>query len=161
MITFAKGVTSGYLPLGGVVVSSEVAAPFFEAPGGPMLRHGATYAGHPTCCAAGLAVIDIYERENLIERGRELEGPLADALAPLTDHPACGGVRAGLGFMAAVAVAQDADAGAAARLAAGAREHGVLVRPLLGGVAMSPPLTCEQEHIELLADALRAGLDAV
>ena len=52
LITFAKGVTSGYLPLGGVIASGKVAAPFFEGPGGPMLRHGATYAGHPTCCAA-------------------------------------------------------------------------------------------------------------
>ncbi len=161
MITFAKGVTSGYLPLGGVVVSSELAAPYFASPGGPMLRHGATYAGHPTCCAAALAVLDIYERERLIGRGRELEGPLRDALAPLADHPACGGVRAGLGFMAVVTVAEGADAGAPARLAAGAREAGVLVRPLLGGVAMSPPLICKSEHIELLAAALRAGLDSV
>ena len=64
-------------------------------PGGPMLRHGATYAGHPTCCAAALAVLDIYEREDLIARGRELEGPLRDALAPLADHPAVGEVRGG------------------------------------------------------------------
>ena len=87
MITFAKGVTSGYLPLGGVIVDGAVAAPFFAAPGGPMLRHGATYAGHPTCCAAALAVLDAYEAEGLIERGRELEGPLRDALAPLAEHP--------------------------------------------------------------------------
>jgi len=77
LITFAKGVTSGYLPLGGVVVSDAVAAPFFESPGGPMLRHGATYAGHPSCCAAGMAVLDIYEREGLLTRGRDLEEPLA------------------------------------------------------------------------------------
>src|SRR3954470_11532201 len=57
MITFAKGITSGYIPLGGVVVSGEVAEPFFAGPGGPMLRHGATYEGHPSCCAAALAVI--------------------------------------------------------------------------------------------------------
>ena len=161
MITFAKGVTSGYLPLGGVVVSEEVAAPYFEAPGGPMFRHGATYAGHPACCAAGLAVIDIYEREDLIRRGQDLEQPLHDALAPLAGHPAASEVRAGLGFLAAVAVAPEADPGAAARLAAGAREAGVLVRPLLGGVAVSPPLICEQEHIDLIADAIRAGLDRV
>jgi adenosylmethionine-8-amino-7-oxononanoate aminotransferase len=95
LITFAKGVTAGYLPLGGVVVSGEVAAPFFEAPGGPMLRHGATYAGHPTVCAAALEVMDIYERENLLVRGRELEQPLLDALAPLADHPAVTAVRGG------------------------------------------------------------------
>jgi putrescine---pyruvate transaminase len=162
LITFAKGVTSGYLPLGGVMVSGRVAAPFFEEPGGPMLRHGATYAGHPSCCAAALAVLDIYEREGLIERGRELEGPLRDALAPLLDHPAVGDVRAGLGLLAAVQLSDDAlesDPAAVAKLAQGAREAGVLVRPLLGAVAVSPPLTVEQEHLDLLAEGIRAGLD--
>ncbi len=55
LITFAKGVTAGYLPLGGVIASGRVAEPFFGEPGGPMLRHGATYAGHPTVCAAALS----------------------------------------------------------------------------------------------------------
>src|SRR3954464_4920060 len=162
LIPFAKGVTSVYLPLGGVLVAGHVAAPFFEAPGGPMLRHGATYAGHPTCCAAANAVLDIYEREGLIARGRELEGPLRDALAPLASHPAVGEIRAGLGLLAAVQLSQDAlesDPSAVAKLAQGAREAGVLVRPLLGAVALSPPLTVEQEHLEMLADGIRAGLD--
>ncbi len=70
-------------------------------------------------------------------------------------------MRGGLGFLAAVSVAPGADAGAVARLAAGARRAGVLVRPLLGGVAVSPPLICEQEHIDLLAQAIEAGLDDV
>jgi putrescine aminotransferase len=161
MITFAKGVTSGYQPLGGVIVSETVAAPYFEPSGAPMFRHGATYAGHPSCCAAGLATIEIYEREDIIRRGRDLEQPLYEALQPLTSHPSVSEVRGGLGFLAAVAVAPDADAGALARLTAGAREAGVLVRPLLGGVAVSPPLICEQEHIDLLAQAIEAGLDAV
>jgi adenosylmethionine-8-amino-7-oxononanoate aminotransferase len=163
MITFAKGVTSGYLPLGGVAVSGAVAAPFFDG-SAPMLRHGATYAGHPACCAASLAVLDIYERENLIARGRELEGPLLDALTPLTDHPAVGEVRGGVGFLAAVAVSEDAlaaDPAAVGKIAAGAREAGVVVRPLLKGVAMSPPLISEPEHIELLVQGIRAGLDRV
>jgi putrescine aminotransferase len=164
MITFAKGVTSGYLPLGGVVVSGEVAGPFFESPGGPMLRHGATYAGHPACCAAALAVLDIYEREDMLARGRDLEGPLRDALAPLADHPAVAEVRAGLGLLAAVQLTPDAlqhDPGAVARVAQGAREAGVLLRPLLGALAVSPPLIVEQEHLELIADGFRAGLDAL
>jgi putrescine aminotransferase len=161
LITFAKGVTSGYLPLGGVVVSEPIAAPFFEGPGGPMLRHGATYAGHPTCAAAALAVLDIYERENLIVRGRELEGPLRDALAPLAGHAAVGEVRAGLGFLAAVELSEDAlaaEPGAVAKLAQAAREAGVLVRPLLKGVAVSPPLICDQEHIDLIRQAIEDGL---
>src|ERR671933_310366 len=146
MITFAKGVTSGYLPLGGVAVSDAVAAPFFEQPGGPMLRHGATYAGHASCCAAALAVMDVYEREGLIPRGGELEEPLRDALAPLAEHPAVGEVRAGLGCLAAVGLSEDAlaaEPGAAAQVAQGAREAGVLIRPLLGDVAVSPPLIAE------------------
>ena len=163
MITFAKGVTAGYLPLGGVVVSDHVAGPFFEAPGGPMLRHGATYAGHPACCAAAMAVLDVYERDGLFERSRELEGALAQALEPLASHPAVAEVRAGLGLLAAVQLAPEAlerDAGAVAKVAQGAREAGVLVRPLLGAIAMSPPLTVEREHLELLASAIGEGLDS-
>src|SRR5919197_2247345 len=162
MITFAKGVTAGYLPLGGVVVYDAVAAPFFEAPGGPMLRHGATYAGHPACCAAGLEVLDIYEREGLLTRGRDLEGPLDDALAPLADHPAVAEVRAGCGLLAAVQLSPEtleSEPGAVAKLAQGAREAGVLVRPLLGSVAVSPPLTVEREHLDEIAAAIHAGLE--
>jgi adenosylmethionine-8-amino-7-oxononanoate aminotransferase len=162
LITFAKGVTAGYLPLGGVVASEAVAAPFYE--GGTMFRHGATYAGHPTCCVAALTVLDIYERDGLIDRALELQGPLHDALSPLAEHPAVGDVRSGLGFLAAVALSPEAieeDAGAVARVAATARDAGVLVRPLLGGVACSPPLIAEQEHIDLIAQAIKAGLDSL
>jgi putrescine---pyruvate transaminase len=158
MITFAKGVTSGYLPLGGVVVDEQISAPYFDAPGGPMFRHGATYAGHPSVCAAALATIEIYEREDIIRRGQDLEGPLLEALAPLAGHEAASEVRGGTGFLAAVGVKEP---GAVATLAAGARRAGVLVRPLLGGVAVSPPLICDQEHIDLVAQAIEAGLDDV
>jgi adenosylmethionine-8-amino-7-oxononanoate aminotransferase len=161
MITFAKGVTSGYIPLGGVVVSGTIAEPYYTAGGAPMFRHGATYAGHPAACAAALAVLDIYESEGLIERGRELEGPLAAGVNSLADHPAVAEVRAGLGFLAAIGLHPDADAAAPARLVAGARGKGVLARAVIGGVAMSPPLIAEQEHIDLLIEGLRAGLDAV
>ena len=164
MITFAKGVTAGYLPLGGVLVSDTVAAPFFDAPGGPMLRHGATYAGHPTVCAASMAVLDIYEDEGLIERGRELEQPLADALAPLAEHPAVAEIRAGIGLLGAVQLEPEVlmrDAGAVARLVAGAREAGVLIRPLAGAIAVSPPLIVEQEHLDMLAAAIHHGLEVI
>jgi putrescine---pyruvate transaminase len=162
MITFAKGVTSGYLPLGGVIVDGAIAAPFFDHAGGPMLRHGATYAGHPTCAAAALAVLDAYEAEDLIPRGQELEEPLLRALAPLAAHPAVGEVRGGVGLLGAVALSEDAlgsDPGAVAKVAAGAREAGVLVRPLLRGVAVSPPLIVDESHLTDLADAIRAGLE--
>jgi len=161
MITFAKGVTSGYLPLGGVVVSGRVAEPFWEGPNAPVFRHGATYAAHATCCAAGLANLDIMEREGLIPRGRELEGDLLAALAPLATEPSVAEVRGGTGLLAAVALRPEvlaAHPNAPAVVAMGARDAGVLVRPLGAGVACSPPLTIQREHFTLIADGIAAGL---
>jgi putrescine aminotransferase len=161
MIVFAKGVTSGYLPLGGVVVAGHVAAPFFEAPGGPVFRHGATYAAHATCCAAALANLAILEREGLIERGQSLERPLLDALAPLSRHPAVAEVRGGLGFLAAVELSDETlthEPDAVAQLVRDAREQGVLVRGLGRGVAVSPPLTATEEHIGRIGSALEAAI---
>jgi len=163
MIVFAKGVTSGYLPLGGVIVSERVAEPFWSTPGGPVFRHGATYSGHATCAAAALANIELLERDGLLERGQTMEQPLLDALRPLGAHPAAGAVRGGTGTLAAVDLDPEllaADPGALARLGSGAREAGVLVRQLGSGVAVSPPLTATSEHFELIAQAIGAGLDA-
>jgi adenosylmethionine-8-amino-7-oxononanoate aminotransferase len=161
LITFAKGVTSGYLPLGGVIVSERVAEPFWSEAGGPVLRHGPTYSAHATCCAAALANIALLGKDGLLERGRELEQPLLDTLTPLASHPSVGEVRGGMGFLAAVELAHDvleSNPGAPAKVMMAAREHGVLVRPLGRAVAVSPPLTATQEHIDLIAEALEAAL---
>jgi putrescine aminotransferase len=161
MITFAKGVTSGYLPLGGVMVAEWVAEPFWRAPGGPVLRHGATYSGHATCCAAALANIAVIEREGLLSRGRDCEQELFEALLPLEEHPAVAEVRGGTGTLAAVELSAEAmaeDPGAVGNLVAAARRAGVLVRPLARAVAVSPPLTAQPEHFELIAQALAQGL---
>lgn len=164
MVVFAKGVTSGYLPLGGVLVSGEVAEPFWSAPGAPVFRHGATYAGHATCCAAALANLDILEREELIGRGREHETALVDAFRALESHPLVAGARGGVGTMAALELAPELVGEvptAPIKLAAAAREHGVLVRPLVTAVAVSPPLTATPEHFALIGEAVGAGLDAL
>ena len=116
-----------------------------------MFRHGATYAGHPSVCAAALATLEIYEREDIIRRGHDLEQPLHDALEPLADHPAAGEVRGGLGFLAAVAVAPDATPARPRGWPPARARPACSCAPLLGGVAVSPPLICEQEHIDLLA----------
>jgi putrescine---pyruvate transaminase len=161
MIVFAKGVTSGYLPLGGVVVSDSVAEPFWRAAGGPVFRHGPTYAGHAACCAAALANIELLERDGLLARGRDNERALLDALAPLTDHDEVAEVRGGVGTLAAVELTADVlerDPGAVSRAALGAREAGVLVRPLGQGLALSPPLTAEPEHFAMAAEAIEHGL---
>jgi putrescine aminotransferase len=162
MIVFAKGVTSGYLPLGGVVVSGRVAEPFFAAPGGPVFRHGATYAGHATCCAAALANLDLLERDNLLARGRDLEGDLHEALSQLAGHELVAEVRGGTGLLGAVQLSSDLlgnRPGAPAELAVLARRGGVLVRPLAAGIAVSPPLTATPDHFELIIEALSTALD--
>ena len=161
MITFAKGVTSGYLPLGGLVVSDHVAAPFWEKPG-RMLRHGPTYAGHASCCAAALANIALLASDGLLERGQEMEQPLADALGRVAQHPAVAEVRAGTGLIGAIEIDPEllaARPAAPAELFRGIREKGVLVRPLGTSIAVSPPLTVTAEHLDLLADAISEGLD--
>src|SRR4029078_2921571 len=122
---------------------APAAEPFWDHPGGPMFRHGATYSGHPTCCAAALANIDILERENLVARGRELERVLRAVLAPLADHPACGEIRGGLGLAAAVDLTPEAlksVPGAMARYAGAAREAGVRLRAHATGLALGSPL---------------------
>ncbi len=164
MIVFAKGVTSGYLPLGGVVVSEQVASPFWRAPGGPVLRHGPTYSAHASCCAAALANIALLGRDGLLERGRQLERALLDALAPLATHETVAEVRGGLGLMAAVELTGELlerQPDAVAQVTRHARDHGVLVRPLGTAIAVSPPLSVTEEHFALIADAVDHGLAAV
>ncbi len=164
LVTFAKGITSGYLPLGGVVVSGRVAEPFWSEPGRVMVRHGQTYSGHATVCAAALANLDILEREGLIGRGRELEGELLSTLAPLRDHPLVGEVRGGTGLLVGVALADDALAGDPAlpvKAYRAIRAHGVVLRALGQSLAVSPPLTITSDEMKLIHDAVRAGLDAL
>ncbi|MGH8919731.1 MAG: aspartate aminotransferase family protein, partial [Acidimicrobiales bacterium] len=163
MITTAKGITGGTVPLAALLVAPRVAEPFFTGePGAPVLRHGPTYSGHPVACAAANATLDIYERDNLIPRGRELEKPLADALADAAVHPLVGEVRAGLGFLAAVELSPEtlaADPGAPGRLQRLVREEGVLVRPVAKGIVVSPPLIAAEPELDLLAAALPKALD--
>ncbi|HLY47581.1 MAG TPA: aspartate aminotransferase family protein [Solirubrobacteraceae bacterium] len=164
MIVFAKGVTSGYLPLGGVVVSDRVAEPFWQGPGAPVFRHGPTYSAHATCCAAALANIRLLATDGLLERGQDLEDDLLQAMKPLEAHESVAEVRGGVGMLAAVELAPEVlehQPGAVARVVAGAREAGVLIRPQARAVAVSPPLTATPEHFDQLAEAVEAGLAAL
>src|SRR5262249_36535536 len=154
---FAKAVTSGYLPLGGVVVSDTVAEPFWREAGGPIFRHGPTYAAHASVCAAAIANLKLLSQDGLLERGRELEQPLLSALQPPAARDKVAEVRGGTGMLAAVELAADlleSRPGAVAQVAAVARKRGVLLRPLGRAVATSPPLTAEPEHFEMIADAI-------
>jgi putrescine---pyruvate transaminase len=164
MITTAKGLTSGYLPLGALIVSGRVAEPFWRPGSAEVFRHGYTYSAHPTACAVGLANIDLIEREQLVDRVAELEPVLADVLAPLADHELVGEVRAGTGLLAGVEIAEDArteDPGLAPRLVTEIRERGVITR-LLRGVALqvSPPFIVTRAELERIAETFAAALDA-
>jgi adenosylmethionine-8-amino-7-oxononanoate aminotransferase len=163
LMTCAKGITSGYLPMGAVVAAPWVAEPFW-APGAGVWRHGYTYSGHAAAAAAALANLDIMEREDLCGRARELEGPLLDALRPLEAHALVEEVRGGVGLLAAVNVRQELlaqDPTLPAKVGMACRDAGLLVRPLVdGAIAVSPPLVIDAEGIAELASMFRAGLDA-
>jgi putrescine aminotransferase len=164
IVTCAKGITSGYLPMGAVLAAPWVAEPFWS-PGAGIWRHGYTYSGHATVAAAALANLDILEREDLCGRALKLEDPLLEALAPLAEHELVEEVRGGLGVLAAVNLRGDLvgdDATLPARVAAAMREAGVLVRPLVGGaIAVSPPLVIETEEIDLIVQGFLGALGAV
>jgi putrescine---pyruvate transaminase len=163
IVTCAKGITSGYLPMGAVIAAPSVAEPFW-APGAGMWRHGYTYSGHAAVSAAALANIDIMEREDLCGRALKLEAELFDVLKPLAQHGLVDEVRGGLGVLGAIQVsgeAMQADATLPARITASCREAGVLVRPLVAGaIAVSPPLVIDDVALDELASGFRAGLDA-
>jgi putrescine aminotransferase len=154
---FAKGVTSGYLPLGGMIVSGAIAEPLWSGEAGHPFRHGATYAGHPTCCVAALTNLDIIEEECLLERSRSLEGALHDVLRAFAGHPAVSEVRGGIGLLGALAIDPELvarDPTITLKLHREARSRGLMVRPLPDCIAVSPPLVAEHEHLELIGDVL-------
>jgi putrescine aminotransferase len=158
LITVAKGITSGYIPLGGVIASARVAEPFWAEGTANVFRHGFTYSGHATACAVGLANIEVIEREGLVQRVRELEPVLADALRPLAAHPAVAEVRTGVGLLAAVELA---DASKLQAVIDAAYERGVLVRGIRGvALQVSPPFVITEDEIETAASVFGEALAA-
>jgi putrescine---pyruvate transaminase len=164
MMVFAKGVSSGYLPVGGVVVAGEIAEPLWSGEPGHPFRHGATYAGHPTCCTAALTNLDILEEEGLLARSRSLEEPLHQLLTSLGEHQAVSDVRIGPGFLGALEIdpaLRERRPAAILEIHRAAREDGVMVRPLLDAIAISPPLIIGQSELDLIATGIEAALDTV
>ncbi|MCA1735460.1 MAG: aminotransferase class III-fold pyridoxal phosphate-dependent enzyme [Actinobacteria bacterium] len=160
LILFAKGVTAGYLPLGGIIVSPRVASPFFDQ-AAVVWRHGYTYTGHATVCAAGLAVTEIYENEPIFARALELEKELEETLGALVGEGPAVGLRAGTGAMAALQL-DPADTTLAPRVALATRQEGVIVRALAGnGIQISPPLILTPGEVDELASGLQRGLRAI
>jgi putrescine---pyruvate transaminase len=164
MMVVAKGLTSGYLPLGAVVAGPRVSEPFWREGSSEVFRHGYTYSAHPAACAVGLANLDIIEREQLVQRVRELEPALAVALAPLARHELVAQVRTGAGLLGAIEISQaarDADPGIGARVVAAARRRGVITRLLRGAaLQISPPFVISAAELHQITEVLTAALDA-
>ena len=156
LVAVAKGITSGYVPLGAVIAARRVAEPFWEP--GDVFRHGYTYSGHATACAVALANLDLIERERLVERVRELEPVLEAAVRPLEEHELVAKVRT-IGLLGGVELAGE---GVADRVAAEALKRGVIVRALRGVVLqISPPFVISEEQLGTIASVLRESLDGV
>ena len=163
LMTCAKGISSGYVPLSAVVVAGHVREPFWREDAAPFV-HGGTYAGHPAACVAGLANLDIVERERLVERVGTLEPVLGELLGRLRDLPGVADVRsvglAGAVELDATLLAEHPAVGASVVLAA--RRHGLLSR-LLRGVALqiSPPFVVTESELETIVDGIAASLQEV
>ncbi|MGI9623723.1 MAG: aminotransferase class III-fold pyridoxal phosphate-dependent enzyme, partial [Acidimicrobiales bacterium] len=145
LITFAKGVTSGYLPLSGVIVSRQVSA-VLEQMDGP-LRTGYTYSGHPTCAAAGIENMRILETESLVDRAKHIGGQLEPGLAALVDDGLAESYR-GVGAIWAVGLGRDAMAARQELL-----NQGVVVRPIGDSLAVCPPLVITDSELSTIVDA--------
>jgi adenosylmethionine-8-amino-7-oxononanoate aminotransferase len=161
LVCVAKGITSGYAPLGAVLSGARVREALWSPEAGPV-RHGYTYSGHAMACAVALANLDVLDREQLYERVRALEPVLRERLSPLAAHPLVEEVRT-IGLLAGVelsAARRAAVPDLVERVVRRAREHGVLVRNLVGQtLQISPPFVVTEEEIEQLAQVLLAALN--
>jgi adenosylmethionine-8-amino-7-oxononanoate aminotransferase len=165
VLVFAKGVTSGYQPLGGVVLHDRVFQTFVEAGPDFSLHHGFTYSGHPVACAAGLATLDIIEREDLVAGVREKAPHFRAALQRLTAVPLVGDVRA-IGLMAAVEIVADQAsrrpfdpaAGVPGRIRDAALRRGLVCRASAEAVMLCPPLVTTTAEIDGIVAMLDAAL---
>jgi adenosylmethionine-8-amino-7-oxononanoate aminotransferase len=161
VVLTAKGLTSGYLPMGAVLIAGRVAEPFWTTPG-LMWRHGYTYSGHATAAAAAMANLDVIEREELVARVAALQLTLTAAVIPLRGHDLVTDVRSGTGLLAAVTIdpaAIAADPALMPRIVGGMRSRGVLTRGLAdGSVQISPPFVITRDELQQVAEAIDGAL---
>jgi beta-alanine--pyruvate transaminase len=164
MITFAKGITSGSVPMGGVLARKGLYDTFMKGPEHVIeLFHGYTYSAHPLACAAGLATLDLYREEGLFERARALEGPWAQAAMGLKGLPNVLDIRP-VGLTVGIDLASKPDAvgkrGMEA-LDAGFFEHDFMFRAVGDTLALSPPLIVSESQIGEMFDKLGKIIKAV
>ena len=168
VITCAKGISSGYLPLSATILSDEIyeviSVP--QSPGAAF-THGFTYSGHPVCCAAGLKNIEIMERDHICAHVKDVGPYLESKLAELSRYPIVGDVRGKYFMMCVENVANQEtkallpdEAQIGVRIAAHCQNRGVIVRPIGHLNVMSPPLTMTKAEVDLLVETLAESIEA-
>jgi len=173
IVTFAKGVTSAYLPLGGAMVSRQIHQAIAEAPAAERFMHAATYSGHPTCCAVALRNLDILEGEGLNDRATAMGARLLSGLQTLRDLPLVGDVR-GLGLMCGVELVSDRKTkapalGVGGKVMAEVRKRGLITRvrpgqsgdyPIGDTICIAPPLIVSEAQVDRIVEILREAIPA-
>ena len=164
LMCVAKGITGGYLPLAATFATQKIFDAFLGEPWeGKTFYHGHTYTGNPLACAAALASLDLFERNDLVRAVADKGRALADLLRPLADLLYVGEVRQ-KGFMVGVELVQDKATRKSfdprrrvgAEVCARIRRHGVMLRPLGDVIVLMPPLAMELEDLERIIEAVRA-----
>jgi beta-alanine--pyruvate transaminase len=160
LMTVAKGLTSGTVPMGAVLASKDIYDTFMTGPEGAIeFFHGYTYSGHPLAAAAGSATLDVYAEEGLFERARSMEGKFEDALHSLKGEPHVIDIR-NFGLIGAVELEpiEGQPTARAMQVFRQCFDNGVIVRTTGDTLAFSPPLIIEDAHIDRVIDAVRTAL---
>ena len=173
LMSFAKGVTSGYLPLGGVMISKRIHEAIEDAPPEEKFMHAATYSGHPVCCAVGLANIDIIERDGLVERAQVQGDRFRKGLMTLESLPVVGEVR-GIGMLAAIELVEDKGSkkpalGLGGKVVAEAGKRGLIMRQRGGAdgppasgdsLCLAPPLMTPEATLDRIVQIVGESIEA-
>jgi len=170
ILSFAKGVSSGYLPLGGIMVSKTIKEAMDTVKLEDRWMHAYTYSGHPTCCAVGIKNLEIMERERLWERAALMGKRLHEGLhAAFDDHPNLGDIRSGKGLLAAVELVEDKatkkmfdpDKKVGPRLMQEMTKRGLVTRARMESIFFSPPLVITEDQLDRMISITRDAVKAV
>ena len=163
MITMAKGLTSAMIPMSAVAFDNSIYDQLMEGPEAMIeLFHGYTYSGHPIACAAGIAALDVYEEEGLFDRAKEMEPHFQEAIHSLKGLNQVIDIR-NIGLMGAIHFGSDGLPATefAAKVFQHCYDNNVLVRYSGEFLVLSPSLIVEKEHLDMIADALKAAITSV
>lgn len=163
IMSFAKGVTSGYLPLGGIQISDDIQDAIMTAPPNEKWMHAYTYSGHPTCCAVGLKNIEILEHEDMVGQAKQKGQRLLSGLQSLQELPQVGHVR-GLGLMCAIEFADPktkAPAGIGDEVRQACLKRGLITRTKGDILMFAPPLVISEDEVDHLVNITREAILAV